>query len=90
MSLWHKGSVKLRYDADSHITIPSSFYGLLKKLFLHIRAEQHTVAKLTDTPKPYTEVEIIPDTVAKILCVGTLASHDKEVARLSPKHDDFL
>ena len=69
MPLWYKGSVKFRYDARSYITVPTPLDRLLEKLLLHVRAEQHTIAQLTDTPKPHTEVEVIPYPVAEILCV---------------------
>ena len=44
MSLWHKGSVKLRYDACSHVRIAPSLDTLLKKLFLHVASKEHTIA----------------------------------------------
>ena len=63
MSLWNKGSVKLRYDACSHVTIATSLDTLLEKLLLYVASKEHTVAKLTDTSQAYTEVEVISDTV---------------------------
>ena len=90
MPLWYKGSVKLRYDARTHVTIATSFDTLLEELFLYVASKEHTVAKLTDTSQAHTEVEVISDTVAEILCVGTLAGDNEEIARLSAKHDDFL
>ena len=90
MPLWNKGSVKLRYDARTHVTITTSLDTLLEELFLYVASKEHTVAKLTDTPQAHTEVEVISDTVAEILCVGTLAGDNEEIARLSAKHDDFL
>ena len=51
MSLWYKGSVKLRYDARTHVTITTSFDTLLEELFLYVASEKHTVAKLADTPQ---------------------------------------
>ena len=90
MPLWYKGSVKLRYDARTHVTIATPFDTLLEELFLYVASKEHTVAKLADTSQAHTEVEVISDTVAEILCVGTLAGDNEEIARLSAKHDDFL
>ena len=90
MPLWYKGSVKLRYDARTHITIATSFDTLLEELFLYVASKEHTVAKFADTSQAHTEVEVISDTVAEILCVGTLAGDNEEIACLSAKHDDFL
>ena len=90
MPLWNKGSVKLRYDVLTHITIATPFDTLLEKLLLYVASKEHTVAKLADTSQAHTEVEVISDTVAEILYVGTLAGDNEEVARLSAKHDDFL
>ena len=90
MPLWNKGSVKLRYDARTYVTITTSFDTLLEELLLYVASKEHTVAKLADTSQAHTEVEIISDTVTEILCVGTLAGDNEEIARLSAKHDDFL
>ena len=90
MPLWNKGSVKLRYDARTYVTITTSFDTLLEELLLYVASKEHTVAKLADTSQAHTEVEVISDTVAEILCVGTLAGDNQEIARLSAKHDDFL
>lgn len=90
MPLWYKGSVKLRYDARTHITIATSLDTLLEELLLYVASKEHTVAKFADTSQAHTEVEVISDTVAEILCVGTLAGDNQEIARLSAKHDDFL
>ena len=90
MPFWYKGSVKLRYDARTHVTIATSFDTLLEELFLYVASKEHTVAKFADTSQTHTEVEVISDTVAEILSVGTLAGNNQEIARLSAKHDDFL
>ena len=90
MPLWYKGSVKLRYDARTHVTIATPFDTLLEELFLYVASKEHTVAYLTDTPQAHTEIEVISDTIAEILCVRTLAGDNEEIARLSAKHDDFL
>ena len=90
MPLWYKGSVKLRYDARTHITIATPLDTLLEELLLYVASKEHTVAKFADTSQAHTEVEVISDTVAEILCVGTLAGDNEEIARLSAKHDDFL
>ena len=90
MSLWYKGSVKLRYDARTYVTIATSFDTLLEELLLYVASKEHTVTKLADTSQAHTEVEVISDTVAEILCVWTLAGNDKEISCLSPQHDDFL
>lgn len=90
MPLWYKGSVKLRYDARTHVTIATSLDTLLEELFLYVASKEHTVAKFADTSQAHTEVEVISDTVTKILCVWTLTGEDKEVASLSSQHDDFL
>ena len=90
MPLWYKGSVKFRYDARSHITIATPFDTFLEELLLYVASKEHTVTKLADTSQAYTEVEVISDTVAEILCVGTLAGDNEEIACLSAKHDDFL
>ncbi len=63
MPLWYKGSVKLRYDARTHVTIATPFDTLLEELLLYVASKEHTVAKLTDTSQAYTEVEVISDTV---------------------------
>ena len=70
MPLWYKGSVKLRYDARTHVTIATSFDTLLEKLFLYVASEKHTIAKLADTSQTYTEVEVISDTVAEYFASG--------------------
>ena len=44
MSLWNKGSVKLRYDARSRVAIATSFDTLLEELFLYVASKEHTVA----------------------------------------------
>ena len=90
MSLWYKGSVKLRYDARTHVSIATSLDTLLEELLLYVASKEHTVAKLADTSQAHTEVKVISDTVAEILCVGTLAGDNEEIPRLSAKHDDFL
>ena len=90
MPLWYKRCVKLRYDACSHITVATPFDTLLEKLFLHITSKEHTIAKLADTSQAHTEIEVVPYPVREILCVWSLAGNDKEIARLSAKHDDFL
>jgi len=60
MSLWYKGSVKLRYDARTHVTIATPFDTLLEELLLYVASKEHTIAKLADTPQAHTEVEVIP------------------------------
>ena len=90
MPLWYKGSVKLWYDARTYVTIATPFDTLLEKLLLYVASKEHTVAKFADTSQAHTEVEVISDTVAEILCVGTLAGDNEEIARLSAEHDDFL
>ena len=67
MPLWYKGSVKLRYDARTHVTIATAFETLLEKLFLYVASEKHTIAKLADTSQAHTEVEGISDTVDELL-----------------------
>ena len=57
---------------------------------LHITSKEHTIAKLADTSQAHTEIEVVPYPVREILCVWSLAGNDKEIARLSAKHDDFL
>ena len=46
MSLWDKRSVKLRYDARSHVTIATAFDTLLEELFLYVASEKHTVRRI--------------------------------------------
>ena len=86
----YKGSVKFRYDACSHITISTPFDSLLEKLFFYITSKEHTVTEFTHATKSHTEVEIISDTVPKILCVWTLASYNQKISSLSAEHDNFL
>lgn len=71
-------------------TIATSFNTLLEKLLLRIASKHHAVAKLTHASQGNTEVEVISDTITKILCVWTLASQDKKIFCLPSQHDDFL
>ena len=66
------------------------FDSLLEKLFFYITSKEHTVTEFTHATKSHTEVEIISDTVPKILCVWTLASYNQKLSSLSAEHDDFL
>lgn len=59
MPLWNKGSVKLRYNARTHVTIATPFDTLLEELFLYVASEKHTVAKLADTSQAHTEVKVL-------------------------------
>ena len=55
------------------------FDTLLKNCFFTSLPKSMPVAKLADTSQAHTEVEVISDTVAEILCVGTLAGDNEEI-----------
>ena len=89
MSFWHKGRVKFRDNAGSHIHIATPFY-LLEEEVLCGFPEHHPIAHFRHPPQSYTEIELVTDSVPQILCVWTLAGENQEEASLPPKHNDLF